>query len=52
MRDGVHYQYERHDGRGPAFARYAEMIPRPAKILHLARALGEGVRIDPHSALN
>ena len=37
MRDGVHYQYERHDGRGPAFARYAEMIPRPAKILHLAR---------------
>ena len=24
----VHYQYERHDGRSPAFGRHAEMIPR------------------------
>ena len=39
LRDAVHYQYERHDGRSPAFGRYAEMIPRPAKILHLALAL-------------
>ena len=38
VRDAVHYQYERHDGRSPAFGRYAEMIPRPAKILHLALA--------------
>ena len=38
VRDAVHYQYERHDGRSPAFGRPAEMIPRPAKILHLALA--------------
>ena len=38
VRDAVHYQYERHDGRSPAFGRHAEMIPRPAKILHLALA--------------
>ena len=38
LRDAGHYQYERHDGRSPAFGRYAEMIPRPAKILHLALA--------------
>ncbi len=38
VRDAVHYQYERHDGRSPAFGRPAEMIPRPAQILHLALA--------------
>lgn len=38
VRDAVRYQYERHDGRSPAFRRPAEAIPRPAKILHLALA--------------
>ena len=38
MQDAVHYQYERHDGRSPAFGRRAEAIPRPAQILHLALA--------------
>ena len=38
VQDAVHYQYERHDGRGPAFHRPAEAIPRPAQILHLALA--------------
>ena len=38
VQDAVHYQYERHDGRGPAFGRRAEAIPRPAQILHLALA--------------
>ena len=38
VRDAVHYQYERHDGRSPAFGRPAETIPRPAQILHLALA--------------
>ena len=38
VQDAVHYQYERHDGRSPAFGRPAEMIPRPAQILHLALA--------------
>jgi HD-GYP domain-containing protein (c-di-GMP phosphodiesterase class II)/DNA-binding CsgD family transcriptional regulator len=38
VQDVVHYQYERHDGRGPAFHRPAEAIPRPAQILHLALA--------------
>ena len=38
VQDAVHYQYERHDGRSPAFGRRAEMIPRPAQILHLALA--------------
>ena len=38
VRDAVHYQYERHDGRSPAFGRPAEAIPRPAKILHLTLA--------------
>jgi len=38
VQDTVHYQYERHDGRSPAFHRRAETIPRPAKILHLALA--------------
>ena len=38
VQDAVHYQYERHDGRGPAFGRPAEAIPRPAQILHLALA--------------
>ena len=34
----MHYQYERHDGRGAAFHRRAEAIPRPAQVLHLALA--------------
>ncbi len=38
VEDVVHYQYERHDGRGPAFHRPAEAIPRPAQIMHLALA--------------
>jgi len=38
VQDAVHYQYERHDGRSPAFGRPAETIPRPAQILHLALA--------------
>ncbi len=38
VRDAVRYQYERHDGRSPAFGRRAEEIPRPARILHLALA--------------
>ena len=38
VQDAVHYQYERHDGRSPAFGRPAEEIPRPAQILHLALA--------------
>jgi hypothetical protein len=28
VRDAVHYQYERYDGRSPAFGRPAQMIPR------------------------
>ena len=38
VQNAVHYQYERHDGRSPAFGRPAEEIPRPAQILHLALA--------------
>ena len=38
VQDAVRYQYERYDGRGPAFQRRGETIPRPAKILHLALA--------------
>ncbi len=38
VQEAVHYQYERHDGRGPAFHRRAEAIPRPAQVLHLALA--------------
>jgi HD-GYP domain-containing protein (c-di-GMP phosphodiesterase class II)/DNA-binding CsgD family transcriptional regulator len=38
VRDAVRYQYERYDGRSPAFGRPAQMIPRPAQILHLALA--------------
>ena len=38
VQDAVHYQYERHDGRSPAFHRRAETIPRPAQVLHLALA--------------
>src|SRR5271165_5730695 len=38
VQDAVHYQYERHDGRSPAFGRRAEAIPRAAQILHLALA--------------
>ena len=38
VQDAVHYQYERQDGRSPAFGRPAEAIPRPAQILHLALA--------------
>jgi len=36
VQDGVHYQWERYDGRGAAFHRRAEAIPRPAQVLHLA----------------
>ena len=38
VQDAVHDQHERYDGRGPAFHRRAEAIPRPAQILHLALA--------------
>ena len=38
VQDAVRYQYERHDGRSPAFHLRAEAIPRPAQILHLALA--------------
>ena len=38
VQDTVRYQYERHDGRSPAFGRPAPTIPRPAQILHLALA--------------
>jgi HD-GYP domain-containing protein (c-di-GMP phosphodiesterase class II)/DNA-binding CsgD family transcriptional regulator len=38
VQDAVHYQYERHDGRSPAFHRRAEAIPRPAQVLHVALA--------------
>ena len=38
VQDAVHYQHERYDGRGPAFHRRADEIPRPAQILHLALA--------------
>jgi HD-GYP domain-containing protein (c-di-GMP phosphodiesterase class II)/DNA-binding CsgD family transcriptional regulator len=36
VQDAVHYQYERHDGRGRAFGRRGDAIPRPAQVLHLA----------------
>jgi HD-GYP domain-containing protein (c-di-GMP phosphodiesterase class II)/DNA-binding CsgD family transcriptional regulator len=38
VQDAVHNQHERYDGRGPAFHRSADAIPRPAQILHLALA--------------
>jgi HD-GYP domain-containing protein (c-di-GMP phosphodiesterase class II)/DNA-binding CsgD family transcriptional regulator len=38
VQDAVRYQYERYDGRGPAFHRRAETIPRAAQVLHLALA--------------
>jgi HD-GYP domain-containing protein (c-di-GMP phosphodiesterase class II)/DNA-binding CsgD family transcriptional regulator len=38
VREAVHYQYERYDGRGLAFHRRAAEIPRPARVLHLALA--------------
>jgi len=38
VQDAVHYQYERHDGRGQAFSRRADAIPRPAQVLHVALA--------------
>jgi HD-GYP domain-containing protein (c-di-GMP phosphodiesterase class II) len=36
VQDAVHYQWERHDGRGAAFHQRAEAIPRPAQVLHVA----------------
>lgn len=36
VQDAVHYQWERYDGRGAAFHRRAEAIPRPAQVLHVA----------------
>jgi HD-GYP domain-containing protein (c-di-GMP phosphodiesterase class II)/DNA-binding CsgD family transcriptional regulator len=38
VQDAVYYQHERYDGRGPAFHRRAETIPRPAQVLHLVLA--------------
>jgi HD-GYP domain-containing protein (c-di-GMP phosphodiesterase class II)/DNA-binding CsgD family transcriptional regulator len=38
VQDAVHFQYERHDGRGPAFGRRADAIPRAAEVLHVALA--------------
>jgi HD-GYP domain-containing protein (c-di-GMP phosphodiesterase class II) len=36
VQQAVHYQWERHDGRGAAFHRRADAIPRPAQVLHVA----------------
>ena len=36
VQQAVHYQWERHDGRGAAFHWRAEAIPRPAQVLHVA----------------
>jgi HD-GYP domain-containing protein (c-di-GMP phosphodiesterase class II)/DNA-binding CsgD family transcriptional regulator len=36
VQQAVHYQWERYDGRGAAFHRRAEAIPRPAQVLHVA----------------
>jgi HD-GYP domain-containing protein (c-di-GMP phosphodiesterase class II)/DNA-binding CsgD family transcriptional regulator len=38
VQDAVRYQWERYDGRGQAFHRRAEAIPRAAQVLHLALA--------------
>jgi len=38
VQEAVHNQYERYDGRGAAFHRRAEAIPRSARILHVALA--------------
>jgi hypothetical protein len=38
VQDAVHCQYERYDGRGPAFHRRDEAIPRAAQVLHVALA--------------
>jgi hypothetical protein len=38
VQGAVHYQYERYDGRGPAFRRRGEAIPRAAQVLHVALA--------------
>ena len=38
VQDAVRYQWERYDGRGQAFQRRAEAIPRPAQVLFLALA--------------
>jgi HD-GYP domain-containing protein (c-di-GMP phosphodiesterase class II)/DNA-binding CsgD family transcriptional regulator len=39
VQDALRYQWERYDGRGPAFHQQAEAIPRAARILHLAIAV-------------
>ena len=36
VQQAVHYQWERYDGRGAAFHRNADAIPRPAQVLHVA----------------
>jgi HD-GYP domain-containing protein (c-di-GMP phosphodiesterase class II)/DNA-binding CsgD family transcriptional regulator len=36
VQQAVYYQWERYDGRGAAFHRRAEAIPRPAQVLHVA----------------
>lgn len=38
VQDAVRCQWERYDGRGQAFHRRADAIPRPAQVLHLALA--------------
>ena len=38
VQDAVHDQYERYDGRGPAFHRRADAIPRAALVLQVAPA--------------
>jgi len=48
VQDAVHFQYERHDGRGPAFGRRADAIPRAAEVLHVA--LAADVARSPWSA--
>jgi len=36
VQQAVHYQWERYDGRGAAFHRRADAIPRTAQVLHVA----------------
>jgi hypothetical protein len=38
VQDALHYQWERYDGRGPAFHRRGEAIPVAARVLYLAIA--------------
>jgi HD-GYP domain-containing protein (c-di-GMP phosphodiesterase class II)/DNA-binding CsgD family transcriptional regulator len=39
VQEALRYQWERYDGRGPAFHQQGQAIPRSARILHLAIAV-------------